>query len=233
MRRIVDIAAALFALIVLAPVFAGIAIVIWAGDGSPILFRQKRVGRGGRPFQILKFRTMRPDASGGSITVAGDRRVTRVGRWLRRFKLDELPQFFNVLRGDMSLIGPRPEVSEYVDLADPVWQEVLSVRPGITDVATLTYRDEEHLLSSATDSDIYYREVVLPAKLKLNLLYGRGRRIAADVRLLWLTMLYSLRPERFERDSVLGLLRPHTQEGAWHAFRAPTQTNPRSYSEEV
>jgi lipopolysaccharide/colanic/teichoic acid biosynthesis glycosyltransferase len=232
MRRIVDFLAALLALAILAPVLAGIAIAVWMSDGSPILFLQARVGRDGRRFQILKFRTMRPDVSGGSITVAGDRRITRVGRWLRKFKLDELPQFFNVLRGDMSLIGPRPEVPEYVELSNPVWREVLAVRPGITDLATLAYRDEEHLLSSAADSDVYYRSVVLPAKLNLNLRYGRSRCVTADVKLLWMTMHYSLRPARFDRDRVLELL-PIVHEGLWHVFCTPSQINPHSYPEEV
>lgn len=232
MRRIVDFIAALLALTILAPVLAGIAIAVWVSDGSPILFRQTRVGRDGRSFQILKFRTMRPDVSGGSITVAGDHRITRVGRWLRKFKLDELPQFFNVLRGDMSLIGPRPEVPEYVELFNPVWQEVLAVRPGITDLATLAYRDEEHLLSSAADLDVYYRSVILPAKLNLNLSYGRSRCIAADLKLLWMTMHYSLRPSRFDRDRVLELV-PVVHEGMWHVFCTPRQITPHSYPEEV
>jgi lipopolysaccharide/colanic/teichoic acid biosynthesis glycosyltransferase len=233
MRRFVDIGVALFALVVLAPVFAGIAFVVWVTDGSPILFRQNRVGRNGRLFQILKFRTMRANVSGGSITVAGDRRVTHVGRWLRRFKLDELPQFFNVLRGDMSLIGPRPEVPDYVDYTNPVWQEVLESRPGITDLATLAYRDEEQILSSAADSEVYYRSVVLPEKLDLNLRYGRSRCMAADARLLWLTVQYSLLPGGFDRDRVLARFQPVVHEGVWHAFCASTETNPQSYSEEA
>ncbi len=229
MRRTVDFLAALLALLVLAPVLGVIALAVWIGDGSPILFRQERVGRGARLFPILKFRTMRTDASGGSITVAGDRRITRVGRWLRKFKLDELPQFFNVLRGDMSLIGPRPEVPDYVDLSNPVWRDVLTERPGITDLATLAYRDEEHLLVSAEDSDSYYRSVVLPAKLNLNLRYGRTRCVAADVKLLWLTMHYSLRPACFERERVLAMFQPVVHEGVWHAFCTSTETNPHSY----
>jgi lipopolysaccharide/colanic/teichoic acid biosynthesis glycosyltransferase len=203
MRRIVDCVAALFALIALAPILAGIALAIRITDGSPILFRQSRVGREGRLFQILKFRTMRSDVAGGTITAASDVRITGLGRWLRKFKLDELPQFFNVLRGEMSLIGPRPEVPDYVELSSPIWREVLASRPGITDLATLAYRDEEHLLSAVADSDVYYRSVILPAKLHLNLAYERSRGVAADVRLLWMTMHYSLRPERFDREHVL------------------------------
>lgn len=203
MRRVVDCAAAMVALIVLAPILAAIALAIRISNGSPILFRQTRVGRGGRPFSILKFRTMRSGVRGGSVTAAGDERITPLGRWLRKFKLDELPQFVNVLRGDMSLIGPRPEVPDYVELSSPIWREVLRARPGITDLATLAYRDEEHLLSRAADSDIYYRSVILPAKLNLNLAYVRSRCIAADVRLLWMTMHYSLRPESFDREHVL------------------------------
>jgi lipopolysaccharide/colanic/teichoic acid biosynthesis glycosyltransferase len=132
----------------------------------------------------------------------------------------------------MSLIGPRPEVPEYVEISRPIWREVLMVRPGITDIATLAYRDEEFLLSCAADSDVYYRTIILPEKLNLNVRYVRSRCIAADVKLLWLTMHYSLRPSRFDRDRVLDML-PVVHEGPWHVFCTSTQMNPRSYSEEV
>jgi len=195
------------ALILLAPVLLGIAVLIALMDGLPIVFRQTRVGKDARPFLILKFRTMRSGVSGGSITAAGDSRVTGIGRWLRKLKLDELPQFFNVLRGDMSLIGPRPEVPDYVQFEDPLWQEVLSTRPGITDLASLAFRDEEQLLKPVPDADRYYRAVILPAKLRLNLLYLRSRSLLTDLRLLWLTALYSLLPSAFNRNRVLKTVR--------------------------
>jgi len=181
--------------------------VIALMDGLPILFRQTRVGKDAQPFLILKFRTMRSGASGGSITAAGDSRVTQIGRWLRKLKLDELPQFFNVLRGDMSLIGPRPEVPDYVRFEDPLWQEVLSTRPGITDLASLAFRDEEQLLGPVPDADRYYRAEILPAKLRLNLLYLRSRSLLTDLRLLWLTAVYSLLPSTFSRSRVLKTVR--------------------------
>jgi lipopolysaccharide/colanic/teichoic acid biosynthesis glycosyltransferase len=145
---------------------------------------------------------MRTGAPSSAITAAGDRRVTRAGAWLRRFKLDELPQLFNVLRGDMSLVGPRPEVPEYVNAESPMWRAVLQVRPGITDLATLVYRNEEALLGASDNAEVFYRESVLPAKLLLNLEYLCRRSFRHDVKLIWLTIRYSLSPERFDADRI-------------------------------
>jgi len=184
------------------PVFAGLALLIVWDDGLPVLFSQTRVGRNGRPFRIWKFRTMRRDSHGGVITVAGDARVTRAGAVLRRSKLDELPQLFNVLKGDMSLVGPRPEVAEHVQLDAPMWQAVLQVRPGITDLASLLYRNEEELLAGAGDPNALYRESVLPAKLLLNLSYLRCRSFWLDLKLILLTIRYSLLSQRFDPDLV-------------------------------
>src|SRR5262249_448291 len=155
-------------LIVLSPVFLVAALLILAGDGWPVFFRQKRIGRNGERFLILKFRTMRMGGGGPPITARGDRRITRAGAWLSRLKVDDLPQLINVLRGDMSLIGPRPEVPEYVEFDDDLWQRVLQVQPGITDLASLAFLDEEAILGPAADPDVYYRSVVLPQKLRLN-----------------------------------------------------------------
>jgi lipopolysaccharide/colanic/teichoic acid biosynthesis glycosyltransferase len=203
-RRLFDIAAALTALILLAPLFALLAVIVLVDDGRPILFRQTRVGKDGRPFTILKFRTMRNRTGAGpKITVARDPRVSRAGLWLRNFKLDELPQFLNVLRGDMSVIGPRPEVPEYVVLEDPLWRQVLQSRPGITDLASLVYRDEEEVLRPADDPDAYYRSTILPAKLRLNVCYQASRSAPRDLKLLWLTARYSIFPLGFDRDRVL------------------------------
>jgi lipopolysaccharide/colanic/teichoic acid biosynthesis glycosyltransferase len=197
-RRLAEIAVAGAGLLLLSPFLAVIALLVLAADGPPVLFRQERIGRLGRPFQILKFRTMRASARGPRITAAGDRRITAVGVWLRRLKLDELPQLLNVLRGDMSLIGPRPEVPEYVDLKDDLWRRVLQFRPGITDAATLAFRNEEEVLAGAADWNSFYRGVILPRKLALNLRYQENRSTWSDLRLLWLTVRYSFLPRGFD-----------------------------------
>ena len=189
-------------LLLLAPVLAALAVAILWDDGAPVFFGQTRVGRKGKPFRIWKFRTMRTGSQGTVITAAGDPRVTRAGAVLRRCKLDELPQLFNVLKGDMSLVGPRPEVPEYVQLEAPIWQAVLQVRPGVTDLATLLYRDEEKLLGASDDPTAFYREIVLPAKLRLNLGYLRSRSFLRDLKLILLTIRYSLFPARFDQDLI-------------------------------
>jgi len=201
-ERLMDVAFAWMGLVLLAPVFAVLALVILLDDGRPLFFKQTRVGRHGRPFVIWKFRTMWTGVHGCSITAAGDHRVTRTGNWLRKFKLDELPQLLNVLKGDMSLIGPRPEVPEYVQLDNPQWQAVLQVRPGITDLATLICRDEEKVLGAASDPSSFYRDVVLPAKLAMNLQYQRSRSLLRDLKLILLTVRYSLLPRSFAPDRV-------------------------------
>ena len=203
MRNLVDRVVCLAGLVALAPVLVVIAGLVRWGDGGPVLFRQVRVGRGGRSFVLLKFRSMRVDPGGPAITAAGDGRVTRLGRWLRAYKLDELPQLWNVVRGDMSLVGPRPEVRRYVDPGDPVWQRVLSVRPGITDLATLVYRNEEQLLAGSAEPERFYREEILPEKLRLNLRYFELSCWARDWRLLAMTVGYSLRPAGFTPETVL------------------------------
>jgi lipopolysaccharide/colanic/teichoic acid biosynthesis glycosyltransferase len=177
------------------------ALILWH-DGPPVFFSQMRVGRRGKLFRIWKFRTMRAHTRGSSITAAGDMRITRLGVALRKFKLDELPQLLNVLMGDMSFIGPRPEVPEYVQLEAPIWQAVLQVRPGLTDLATLLYRDEERLLGAAADPTVFYRETVLPAKLILNLGYLSSRSIWRDLNLIFLTACYSLFPKRFDPNVI-------------------------------
>jgi lipopolysaccharide/colanic/teichoic acid biosynthesis glycosyltransferase len=201
-ERLFNATCAAAGLVFLVPVFAGIALVVILDDGPPVFFSQIRVGRKGKPFRIWKFRTMRVGSQGSVITAAGDGRVTKAGAALRRWKLDELPQLFNVLKGDMSLVGPRPEAAEQVHLEAPVWQAVLQVRPGITDLASLLYRNEEELLGAVDDPNTFYRESVLPAKLLLNLAYLRSRSFWLDMRLILLTIWYSLLPERFDPDLV-------------------------------
>jgi lipopolysaccharide/colanic/teichoic acid biosynthesis glycosyltransferase len=184
------------------PVLLALAALILWRDGSPVFFSQMRVGKRGKLFRIWKFRTMHAGSEGSTITAAGDRRVTRLGAALRKCKLDELPQLFNVLVGDMSLVGPRPEVPEYVQLEMPIWQAVLQVRPGVTDLATLLYRDEEKLLGTSSDPNTLYRETVLPAKLIINLGYLSYRSIWRDLNLIFLTICYSLFPKRFDPDLI-------------------------------
>jgi lipopolysaccharide/colanic/teichoic acid biosynthesis glycosyltransferase len=193
-RRILDVAISLPALVVLAPLLALIAALIWLEDGTPVLFRQDRVGRFGRCFRILKFRTMAHQASGKMITVAGDSRITRTGAVLRRLKLDELLQLLNVLKGEMSLCGPRPEVPCYVNPEDPLWQTVLQERPGITDPASLLYGQEEQLLAKAPDPEKTYRQYVLPQKLRISANYLARRSCWTDLKLVLLTARYSFLP---------------------------------------
>ena len=200
--RLFDATCAAAGLVFLVPAMTAIAVAILCDDGPPVFFSQTRVGRTGKPFRIWKFRTMRAGSQGGVITAAGDARVTRAGHSLRRFKLDELPQLFNVLKGDMSLVGPRPEVPEYVEIEAPIWQAVLEVRPGVTDLATLLYRDEERLLGTSADPNALYRQSVLPAKLLLNLGYLRSRSFRRDLKLILLTIRYSLFPQSFDPDLI-------------------------------
>jgi lipopolysaccharide/colanic/teichoic acid biosynthesis glycosyltransferase len=201
-QRLFDVACASAGLLILSPLLALLALLIALRDGRPVLFSQTRVGRYGEPFRIWKFRTMRFNSRGSAITSAGDSRITPTGALLRKYKLDELPQLVNVLRGDMSLVGPRPEVPEYVSAETPVWRSVLQVRPGITDLASLMYRDEEALLEGTPDSEALYREQVQPAKLALNLKYLSCRTLRQDIRLILLTVRYSLFPKAFDPELI-------------------------------
>jgi lipopolysaccharide/colanic/teichoic acid biosynthesis glycosyltransferase len=203
LTRALDIVGSLGALILLSPLLLITAILILVCDGRPVLFRQTRVGRKGSPFRILKFRTMRGGSPGCAITALYDSRITRIGGWLRKHKIDELPQLWNVLRGDMSLIGPRPEVPEFVEFSDTQWRDVLEVRPGVTDLASLAFRNEESLFSPVADPEVYYRSVILPQKLHLNLRYQRSRSFLRDLKLLWMTARYSFFPRGFDRDRIL------------------------------
>lgn len=197
-RRGFDITVALSALVALAPLLGIIAFAVVLADGFPVLFRQVRIGKHGAPFEVMKFRSMRAGVSGARITPGRDTRVTKLGGFLRRYKLDELPQFWNVLVGDMSVIGPRPEVPAFVDPASPAWQEVLGTRPGITDLASLVYRDEEGLLAGKADPEAYYRAVILPDKLALNAAYLRKRSITRDLCIIALTAASSVFPRALD-----------------------------------
>jgi len=173
-----------------------ILLLVAATSPRPVLFRQQRVGLNGRPFTLLKLRTMKVALEGSQLTVSGDARITPVGRWLRRFKLDEIPQLWNVVRGDMSLVGPRPEVPRYVDPESPLWRQVLSVRPGLTDPVTLRLRDEEALLAGVDDPESFYRERLLPWKLRGYADYLEHRSWATDLGVLGATALAILRLRR-------------------------------------
>lgn len=192
LKRLFDIVFAALALLLLCPLLLAVALWVRLDSPGPVLFRQRRVGRGGRPFDIFKFRTMAAgaEAMGPQITVGADTRITRAGAWLRRAKLDELPQFYNVLRGDMSVVGPRPEVPRYVALYPPeVRTAILSVRPGITDLASIVYRDESALLARSADPERTYVEQILPAKLDYALQYMRSHTLWLDLRIIGWTVL--------------------------------------------
>lgn len=187
-KRTFDIVASLAGLVILSPVFLGLAVAILIDSGQPILFRQERVGRGGRPFRIHKFRTMRP-AAGPLVTAGGDPRVTRVGAFLRRTKLDELPQLWDILRGRMSFVGPRPEVPAMFAHYPPAARErIVSVRPGITDLATLEFRHEEELLANSDDPERTYIEEIVPQKVALYLEYMDRRGFGLDLAIIGRTI---------------------------------------------
>lgn len=185
-KRAFDISASALGLVLLSPVLLLIGLAVKLSDGGPAFYRQERVGWHGRPFRIWKFRTMRTgaDKSGPSVTRRGDPRITAVGRWLRQTKLDELPQLFNVLAGEMSLVGPRPEVPKYVALYSPEQRRVLELRPGITDLASVEFRNEEELLAAAADAESFYRSVCIPRKIQLNLEYAQRASFGSDLKLI-------------------------------------------------
>lgn len=188
-RRALDVALASAALIVLTPALLALAAAIKLWDRGPVFHRGERVGLGGRPFRVYKFRTMVPGAEGmgPGVTGAGDPRVTALGRWLRRLKADELPQLLNVLRGEMALVGPRPEDPRYVARYSPQERRLLEVRPGITSPATLAYRREEEMLTGP-DRERAYLDRVLPDKLAIELAYHERRTIWTDLGVLLRTL---------------------------------------------
>lgn len=199
MKRLFDVTVALVLLVVLTPLLVAIAMACLVSNRGHVLFSQDRVGRQGRIFRIWKFRTMRVSdaADARQVTADDDARITRLGRVLRATKLDELPQLYNVLVGDMSLVGPRPEVPRYVAYWPPAARErILSVRPGITDPASIRYRHESAELALSPDPEHYYVHVILPRKVSMYLEYVQARSFLGDVRLLWLTAEALLRPSR-------------------------------------
>jgi lipopolysaccharide/colanic/teichoic acid biosynthesis glycosyltransferase len=201
MKRVVDVAVSALALLLLWPLGVLIAGAVKLGDGGPAFFRQARVARGGGTFRMWKFRTMIVGAErrGRQLTVSGDPRVTRVGALLRRTKLDELPQLFNVLCGEMSLVGPRPEVPRYVALYNAEQRAVLRLTPGMTDPASLRYRDEGTELAASVDPEQLYADHILPAKIRLNLAYAARANWLTDLGVIGATVGALLVPGHRQR----------------------------------
>ena len=189
-KRTFDLTACIAAVVILCPFWLCIGLLVACGSKGGALYRQTRVGRDGMEFKLLKFRTMRQDADkiGGLITIGEDSRVTRIGRFLRKYKIDELPQFLNIIKGDMSIVGPRPEVPKYVALYNERQRQVLSVRPGLTE-----YISENELLARSSDPDRTYIEEIMPAKLELNLKYIENQSVLEDLRLIFKTLFSILK----------------------------------------
>jgi lipopolysaccharide/colanic/teichoic acid biosynthesis glycosyltransferase len=190
-KRISDFTLSLLGIIILLPLLVIISLLIIFDSPGGILYLQTRVGKNNKDFRLFKFRTMKTDSDKKGLLTVGntDSRITRTGLWLRKYKLDELPQLFNVLLGDMSLVGPRPEVRKYVELYSPEQKNVLSVKPGITDNASIEYADENELLSKQLDPEKFYISEIMPAKLKINLEYISNQRVAEDFRIILKTFI--------------------------------------------
>ena len=200
-KRLMDVLFAFLGLNLLAPIFLVVAAVIKLTSPGPVFYLQDRVGRDARLFKIVKFRSMvaGTDGNGPGITVSGDPRVTKAGLFLRRFKIDELPQLWNVLVGDMSLVGPRPELPTYVATYTPQQRSVLAVRPGITDIGSLAYSQEEQVLRVSPNPEQLYREEILPRKLALNLEYIEKMSLTFDLVLILRTLRALLPSFHFQK----------------------------------
>lgn len=188
-KRCFDIAASFFGILFLLIPFAAVAVAVKCSSRGPVFFRQVRVGKNGREFRIYKFRTMVADAEkkGMQITVGGDSRVTGIGRVLRKTKVDELPQLFNVFAGQMSFVGPRPEVPHYVKMYSDYQKNVLRIKPGITELASIVYRDENDVLAKSEDPERTYIEEIMPEKIKLNMQYMQKMNVFYDIYLIFRT----------------------------------------------
>lgn len=195
MKRIFDVVASGCGLLVLSPVFLILGVWVKLDSAGPVFYRQVRVGRFGRDFMLYKFRSMRVGSDKKGLITVGERdpRVTRSGYFIRKYKLDELPQLINVFVGDMSFVGPRPEVRKYVDMYTGEQRRVLDVRPGITDMASILYRNENELLATAEDPEMFYREVVMQDKLKINLEYVARHNFWFDIKLIFKTIFSILK----------------------------------------
>ncbi|WP_315081430.1 sugar transferase [uncultured Clostridium sp.] len=190
-KRVFDFICSTLGIIILSPIFIVISIRIKTGSDGPVFFKQIRVGEDGKDFEILKFRTMVVDAEklGKQITVGNDNRITKIGSFLRKYKLDELPQLINVFKGDMSLVGPRPEVPRYVKMYNDEQRKVLEVKPGITDLASIRYKDENALLGKAENPEEFYINTIMPDKLALNLEYINKSNVFFDIYIIVKTIL--------------------------------------------
>lgn len=190
MKRTFDIIASTIGLVLLLPLFLMVAIWIKLDSRGPVFYRQQRVGKGNKDFSMYKFRSMVTGADKGSLITIGkrDSRLTSSGYFIRKYKIDELPQLINVIKGDMSLVGPRPEVRKYVDMYNAEQLHVLDVRPGITDMASIKYRNENELLEKSADPDRYYVEVIMPDKLSINLEYVKHHSFWYDAKLIFSTL---------------------------------------------
>ena len=189
MKRLFDLVLSIWGIMVLLPAFITIAILIKIDSKGDIIFKQIRVTKNGKKFEIFKFRTMRPNAEKeGQITVGADNRITTIGKLLRKTKLDEMPQLFNIVMGDMSFVGPRPEVPKYVDLYTEEQKEILKVRAGITDYASIYFSNESEILGEQTDPEKYYIEKIMPYKIELNKKYIKEAGLITDIKIIFLTI---------------------------------------------
>lgn len=202
LKRIFDIIISITCLVIFSPIFILVAVIIAVFDNRPVLFSQERVGLHGSIFLLNKFRTMivQQKSTSGSFDAGDKSRITKTGSFLRKTKLDELPQLWNVLIGDMSIVGPRPEVQKWVDAYPDRWAKVLMIKPGITDPASIHYRNEEELLAKADDPEAYYRKHILPHKLDLYEEYVRTRSFCGDIYLIVKTIFVVLFPKRYTSD---------------------------------
>lgn len=195
MKRIFDILCSVFLLAIFLPFGLVLALLIALESRGGVFYRQERIGKNGVPFKLFKFRSMRKDADkSGKLTVGmRDARITKTGLFIRKYKLDEFPQFINVILGDMSIVGPRPEVREYTDLYTPEQRQILNVRPGITDLASLEYFEENELLGKSDNPQKTYIEEIMPAKIELNKRYLANPTLANDLKIMWATFLRIIR----------------------------------------
>lgn len=191
MIRLFDFLISLVGILLFLPVFILISFLIVFDSGFPVLFLQERIGEKGKVFKLMKFRTMRKSANKNGLLTVGskDIRITRIGFYLRKFKLDELPQLFNVLIGEMALVGPRPEVEKYVKLYSAEQKRVLNVKPGITDLASIEYMDESELLAKSTDPERTYIEEIMPHKIEINLKYAANKNLYTNIKVILKTIL--------------------------------------------
>lgn len=235
-KRLFDITASLTGLILLLPLLVVIAFLIRCCMPGPVLFRQYRVGRQGKQFVMVKFRSMELGHHGSTVSVKGESRITRLGAVLRRYKLDELPELWNVFKGEMSLVGPRPHVPGYTDQLKGRQQQVLSIRPGITCPASLKYAHEEELLANQPDPVSYHREVIFPDKVQIYIHYIENRSFGYDLQIILFTLLGKPMQKKMELNSTKKNTNRRGVWGVWHgATKAPGTTPVRipSFSKQV